>query len=233
MLIFYSFLDIINVQVQHRPRYHSSRKTEWHNTSQQRNGHGSQSRGRHAMLSGNRGCAMPSRRSAATEEKEKAVAELKKTVKLLDQLAAKGVIHQNTAANQKSRLTKYVNRLNSKLEVEPRKFCACSNSLRLANMMSPDSPILPFFILASSSSSKTRRSKRSASSGRCSMNAGRPCCLRILSLMRIDLSQRHRHDAGCFGPGSTAAHLSRDSYGATVPFSPPAAAGSETQPILV
>jgi ribosomal protein S20 len=41
----------------------------------------------------------------------KAVAELKKTVKLLDQLAAKGVIHKNTAANQKSRLAKLINTL--------------------------------------------------------------------------------------------------------------------------
>ena len=50
----------------------------------------------------------------ATAEKEKAAAELKKTVKLLDQLAAKGVIHKNTAANQKSRLTKTVNQLKAK-----------------------------------------------------------------------------------------------------------------------
>jgi small subunit ribosomal protein S20 len=32
-------------------------------------------------------------------------------VKLLDQLAAKGIIHRNKAANNKSRLTDYVNRL--------------------------------------------------------------------------------------------------------------------------
>ena len=37
--------------------------------------------------------------------------ELKKTVKLLDQLAAKGVIHRNKAANQKSALTRLVNKL--------------------------------------------------------------------------------------------------------------------------
>jgi len=48
-------------------------------------------------------------RSAA--EKEKALAELKKTVKLLDQLAAKGVIHKNKAANNKASLTKHVNKL--------------------------------------------------------------------------------------------------------------------------
>jgi small subunit ribosomal protein S20 len=46
-----------------------------------------------------------------TKEKEKAALELKKTVKLLDQLAAKGIIHRNKAANNKSRLTDYVNRL--------------------------------------------------------------------------------------------------------------------------
>lgn len=45
--------------------------------------------------------------------KTKAVGEveLKKTVKLLDQLAAKGVIHRNKAANQKSALTRLVNKL--------------------------------------------------------------------------------------------------------------------------
>jgi len=48
-------------------------------------------------------------RSAA--EKVTALAELKKTVKLLDQLAAKGVIHKNKAANNKSSLTKHVNKL--------------------------------------------------------------------------------------------------------------------------
>jgi len=42
-------------------------------------------------------------------EKEKAAAELRKTVKLLDQLAAKGIIHKNNAANNKSSLTKFVN----------------------------------------------------------------------------------------------------------------------------
>jgi small subunit ribosomal protein S20 len=44
-------------------------------------------------------------------DKEKAKLELKKTVKLLDQLAAKGVIHRNSASNQKSRLTKFVSTL--------------------------------------------------------------------------------------------------------------------------
>lgn len=41
-------------------------------------------------------------------DKSVAATELRKTVKLLDQLAAKGVIHKNNAANQKSRLTKLV-----------------------------------------------------------------------------------------------------------------------------
>ena len=51
------------------------------------------------------------KRVRSTKEKEKAAAELKKTVKLLDQLAAKGVIHRNKAANTKSRLARLVNTL--------------------------------------------------------------------------------------------------------------------------
>lgn len=51
------------------------------------------------------------KRVTSTKEKAKAVVELTKTVKLLDQLAAKGVIHKNTAANQKSRLAKLINTL--------------------------------------------------------------------------------------------------------------------------
>ena len=51
------------------------------------------------------------KRVRATTEKEKAAAELKKTVKLLDVLAAKGIIHRNRAANNKSALTRYVNGL--------------------------------------------------------------------------------------------------------------------------
>jgi small subunit ribosomal protein S20 len=42
-------------------------------------------------------------------EKAGAAADLNKTVKLLDRLAAKGVIHKNKAANQKSKLTRLVN----------------------------------------------------------------------------------------------------------------------------
>jgi small subunit ribosomal protein S20 len=43
-----------------------------------------------------------------SKDKEKAQAELKKAVKFLDQLAAKGIIHRNNAANHKSGLSKYV-----------------------------------------------------------------------------------------------------------------------------
>lgn len=42
-------------------------------------------------------------------EKAKAELALKSAVKYLDQLAAKGLIHRNKAANQKSKLTRLVN----------------------------------------------------------------------------------------------------------------------------
>ena len=45
------------------------------------------------------------------KDKAKAAAALKATVKLLDQMAAKGLIHKNNAANNKSKLTRYVNGL--------------------------------------------------------------------------------------------------------------------------
>ena len=48
------------------------------------------------------------RRVRDSKEKEKAEGELKKVVKLLDQLATKGIIHPNNAANKKSSLTKFV-----------------------------------------------------------------------------------------------------------------------------
>ncbi len=51
------------------------------------------------------------KRVQALKDKEKAVSELRKTVKLLDQLAAKGVIHRNKAANYKSSLARRVNKL--------------------------------------------------------------------------------------------------------------------------
>ncbi len=47
----------------------------------------------------------------SAKEKDKGVAALKIAVKMLDQLAAKGLIHKNKAANQKSSLTKFVNKL--------------------------------------------------------------------------------------------------------------------------
>lgn len=49
------------------------------------------------------------KRVRSAKEKTEATTELRKTVKLLDQLAAKGVIPKNRAANQKSKLTKLVN----------------------------------------------------------------------------------------------------------------------------
>ena len=51
------------------------------------------------------------KRVRSAKEKEAAFAELKKTVKLLDQLTAKGVIHKNNASNNKSALTKLVNKM--------------------------------------------------------------------------------------------------------------------------
>jgi small subunit ribosomal protein S20 len=48
------------------------------------------------------------KRVREAKEKDKAQLALKKASRLLDQLAAKGVIHRNKAANQKSRLAKYV-----------------------------------------------------------------------------------------------------------------------------
>ena len=47
----------------------------------------------------------------SAKEKDKAAAALKIAVKALDQLASKGVIHKNKAANQKSSLTKFVSTL--------------------------------------------------------------------------------------------------------------------------
>ena len=43
--------------------------------------------------------------------KAEAAAALKAAAKFLDKLAAKGVIHRNKAANQKSKLTKLVNKI--------------------------------------------------------------------------------------------------------------------------
>lgn len=51
------------------------------------------------------------KRVRSATEKDKALVELRKTTKLLDQLAAKGIIHKNKAANNKSSLTRFVNNL--------------------------------------------------------------------------------------------------------------------------
>ena len=48
----------------------------------------------------------------STEKKDEAEPLLKETTSLLDRLARKSIIHKNKAANQKSRLTKFVNSLN-------------------------------------------------------------------------------------------------------------------------
>ena len=47
----------------------------------------------------------------SAKTKEVGETELKKTVKLLDKVSTKGIIHKNNAANQKSRLTKLVNKM--------------------------------------------------------------------------------------------------------------------------
>lgn len=51
------------------------------------------------------------KRVRSIAEKDKALVELRKTTKLLDQLAAKGIIHRNRAANNKASLTRFVNAL--------------------------------------------------------------------------------------------------------------------------
>ena len=48
------------------------------------------------------------KRVRALKQKEKAIVELQRVCKLLDQLASKGIIHRNNAANKKSSLTRYV-----------------------------------------------------------------------------------------------------------------------------
>ena len=45
------------------------------------------------------------------KDKQKGSAALRTAVKLLDELAAKRVIHRNKAANQKSKLTVFVNKM--------------------------------------------------------------------------------------------------------------------------
>jgi len=45
------------------------------------------------------------------KDKGKAAASLKEAVSALDKLASKGLIHKNKSANQKSKLTRLVNKL--------------------------------------------------------------------------------------------------------------------------
>ena len=47
----------------------------------------------------------------ATEKKEDAEERFRKASSLLDKLVSKGIIHRNKAANQKSRLAVFVNKL--------------------------------------------------------------------------------------------------------------------------
>ena len=47
----------------------------------------------------------------SAKDKEAGAAALKIAVKALDQLGAKGLIHKNKAANQKSALTKFVGKM--------------------------------------------------------------------------------------------------------------------------
>ncbi len=47
----------------------------------------------------------------SSKTKEEGIVVLKSASKYLDQLSTKGTIHKNNASNQKSRLTKFVNKL--------------------------------------------------------------------------------------------------------------------------
>jgi Ribosomal protein S20. len=49
------------------------------------------------------------RKVRTSKTKDDATKVLRTTVKYLDEIASKGVIHKNKASNQKSRLTKLVN----------------------------------------------------------------------------------------------------------------------------
>ena len=51
------------------------------------------------------------KRVTGSTDPEKAATEFRKTTKLLDQLAAKGIIHHRSAANNKSRLARHLNSL--------------------------------------------------------------------------------------------------------------------------
>jgi small subunit ribosomal protein S20 len=47
----------------------------------------------------------------SAKDKETAEKELRKTVAVLDKVSTKGVIHKNNAANRKSHLTRFVNKM--------------------------------------------------------------------------------------------------------------------------
>jgi small subunit ribosomal protein S20 len=51
------------------------------------------------------------KRVLENKDKSGAETELRKTVAVIDRAAVKGIIHKNKAANQKSKLTKHVNKL--------------------------------------------------------------------------------------------------------------------------
>ena len=53
------------------------------------------------------------KKARSEQDKEKAAVALKEAVSTLDKLASKGIIHKNKAANQKSKLTKHVNKLSN------------------------------------------------------------------------------------------------------------------------
>lgn len=47
----------------------------------------------------------------SSNDKASAQKKLTSTVSILDKMASRGIIHKNKAANQKSRLTKFVNKM--------------------------------------------------------------------------------------------------------------------------
>ena len=56
------------------------------------------------------------RKVRTSRAKDDAAKALRTTVKFLDEIAAKGVIHKNKASNQKSRLTKFVNAMKAEVK---------------------------------------------------------------------------------------------------------------------
>jgi small subunit ribosomal protein S20 len=51
------------------------------------------------------------KRVHSSKTKEEGNSALKNAIKYLDQLSSKGTIHKNKASNQKSRLTKFINKI--------------------------------------------------------------------------------------------------------------------------